>query len=370
MSTLFTPVKIGSLPLTHRIAMAPMSRYRADDTHVPTPAMATYYSQRACVPGTLLIAEASFISPNQIGFANGPGIYNEEQVAAWKKVTDAVHARGSFIVCQLLAAGRAVDPDVAADKGVEVLSSSAVVQDAEHVVPRAMTMTEIQRTVQEFATAAKNAMRAGFDAVEIHGAYGYLVDQFLQDTCNIREDAYGGSIENRSRFAIDVVRAVARAIGPGRTALRLSPWSRVQGMRMADPISQFSHVIKEVGALGPLAYLHLVNSRVHGFEDVDAPAEEGLEFAFELWDGPILVAGGYDDESAKRFVDEEVGGRNNVVVVIGRPFTSNPDLVFRIREGIPLAPYRREWFYTPKMLEGFADFPFSDEFLKTEGGGC
>ncbi|KAL3488243.1 hypothetical protein BJX62DRAFT_253437 [Aspergillus germanicus] len=370
MSNLFTPLKIGSMPLTHRIAMAPMSRYRADDSHVPTPAMACYYSQRACVPGTLLIAEASFISPNQIGFANGPGIYNEEQIVAWKKVTDAVHARGSFIVCQLLAAGRAVDPAVASAERVEVLSSSATQQDAEHAVPRAMTVTEIQRTVQEFALAAKNAIRAGFDAVEIHGAYGYLVDQFLQDTCNVREDAYGGSIENRSRFAIEVVQAVARAVGPERTALRLSPWSRVQGMRMADPIPQFSHVIKDVGALGPLAYLHLVNSRVHGFEDVDSPASESLDFAFELWDGPILVAGGYNGESAKRFVDEEVGGRKNVVVVIGRPFTSNPDLVFRIREGIPLAPYRREWFYTPRALEGFADFPFSDEFLEMHGSGC
>ncbi|KAL3451443.1 FMN-linked oxidoreductase [Aspergillus insuetus] len=370
MSNLFTPLKVGTMPLTHRIAMAPMSRYRADDTHVPTPAMATYYSQRACVPGTLLIAEASFISPDQIGFANGPGIYNEEQVAAWKKVTDAVHARGSFIVCQLLAAGRAVDPAVASAEGVEVLSSSAVAQDAEHVVPRAMTVTEIQRTVKEFAAAAENAIRAGFDAVEIHGAYGYLVDQFLQDTCNVREDAYGGSIGNRSRFTIEVVRAVARAIGPERTALRLSPWGRVQGMRMADPIPQFSHVIREVGALGPLAYLHLVNSRVHGFEDVDAPASESLDFAFKLWNGPILVAGGYNGESTKRFLDEEVGGRENVVVVIGRPFTSNPDLVFRIREGIPLAPYRREWFYTPRALEGFADFPFSDEFLEMHGSGC
>jgi NADPH2 dehydrogenase len=369
MSNLFTPLRIGTMPLTHRIAMAPMSRYRADDSHIPTPAMDTYYSQRASVPGTLLIAEASFISAGQIGFNNGPGIYNEEQVAAWRKVTDAVHAQGSFIVCQLLAAGRAVDPAIVPKEGVEVLSSSAIAQDAEHLVPRAMTIDEIQRTVEEFAAAAKNAIRAGFDAVEIHGAYGYLVDQFLQDTCNVRDDAYGGSVENRSRFAVEVVRAVARAVGPERTALRLSPWSRVQGMRMADPIPQFSHVIREVAALGPLAYLHLVNSRVHGFEDVDAPVEEGLDFAFKLWDGPILVAGGYDAESAKRFLDEEVGGRKNVVVVIGRPFTSNPDLVFRIREGIPLTPYQREWFYTPRALEGFADFPFSDDFLQMRGGG-
>jgi NADPH2 dehydrogenase len=370
MSNLFTPLKIGSIPLAHRIAMAPMSRYRADDFHVPTPAMATYYSQRACVPGTLLIAEASFISPNQAAFPNGPGIYNEAQIDGWRRVTDAVHARGSLIVCQLIAVGRAIDPAVASAKGIEILSASAVAQDDDHAVPRAMSAEDIQRTVEEFATAAKNAIHAGFDAVEIHGAYGYLVDQFLQDTCNIRGDGYGGSVEKRSRFAIEVVSAVSRAIGLEKTALRLSPWSRVQGMRMADPAEQFSHVIKEVAALGPLAYLHIVNSRVHGFEDVDAPVDEGLDFAFKLWDGPILVAGGYNADSAKRFVDEDMGGRDNVVVVIGRPFTSNPDLVFRIREDIPLAPYRREWFYTPEKLEGFADFPFSDRFLEMERGGC
>ncbi|KAJ0419766.1 hypothetical protein BJY00DRAFT_285494 [Aspergillus carlsbadensis] len=347
MSTLFTPLNLGCIHLTHRIAMA------------------TYYSQRACVPGTLLIAEASFISPSQIGFANGPGIYNEKQIAGWRTVTDAVHNQGSFIVCQLLAVGRAVDPAFARDRGVEVLSSSAIPLDAEHAVPRAMALDEIQQTVTDFATAATNAMRAGFDAVEIHGAYGYLIDQFLQDTCNTREDTYGGSIAKRSRFALEVVQAVARAVGPQRTALRLSPWSRVQGMRMADPVPQFAHVIRELAALG-LAYLHLVSARVHGFEDVDAPVGEGLEFAFKLWSGPILVAGGFDAESARRFVNaegEDVGGRGNVVVVVGRPFTSNPDLVFRIREGIPLAPYRRESFYTPRALEGFADFPFSDEFL-------
>ncbi|KAL2848383.1 FMN-linked oxidoreductase [Aspergillus pseudoustus] len=348
--------------------MAPMSRYRSDDNHVPTPAMAAYYSQRACVPGTLIIAEASSISRNQVSAPNVPAIYSEEQIAGWREVTDAVHAHGSFIICQLLAPGRAVDPVIAARERVDIMSASAIRQDAEHAVPKAMTVEDIQQTVREFVEAAKNAIRAGFDGVEIHGAYGYLLDQFLQDTCNFRDDEYGGSIERRSRFAVEVVRAVAEAIGPERTALRLSPWSRVQGMRMADPIPQFSHLIREIASVGSLAYLHFINSRVHAFEDIDAPAEEGLDFAFKLWDGPILVAGGYDAESAKRFVDQEAAARDNVVVVIGRHFTSNPDLVFRVREGVPFAPYKREWFYKPETLQGFADFPFSDEFLQAGRG--
>jgi NADPH2 dehydrogenase len=175
-SRLFEPIAIGTMHLNHRIAMAPMSRYRADNNHTPTPAMVDYYSQRACVPGTLIITEASFISPSQVGFANRPSIYNKAQVGAWQKVTKAVHAHGSFIVCQLLAVGRAIDQVVASRKEIEVMSSSPTRQHAEHAISRAMTVEDIQQTVRDFATAAENAIRAGFDAVEVQGAYGYLIN--------------------------------------------------------------------------------------------------------------------------------------------------------------------------------------------------
>ncbi|OJJ42621.1 hypothetical protein ASPZODRAFT_76587 [Penicilliopsis zonata CBS 506.65] len=230
-----------------------------------------------------------------------------------------------------------------------------------HAVPRAMTMEEIQKTAGEFGRAARNAMRAGFDAVEIHAANGYLIDQFLQDTANVRTDAYGGSVENRARFALEVVRAVVEAIGADRTALRLSPWSRVAGMGMQDPIPQLTHLIREVNALGRLAYLHLTESRIHGFTDIDAPDAETLDFAVALWDGPVLLAGGYSADSARQVVDGKFRDKD-VVVVFGRYFISNPDLPFRIKAGVALTPYRRETFYTHSR-EGYTDYAFSGEFL-------
>ncbi len=258
MSHLSEPLQIGRCTLKHRIVMAPLTRLRADDNHVPVDMMVDYYSQRASVPGTLLITEANFISSNARGRdENAPGIFSLQQIDNWTRVADAVHAKGSFIFMQLWHLGRAARQRALDKAGLEMLSSSDVPISDEHPTPRPMTEEEIQETIRSFALAASNAISAGFDGVEIHGANGYLVDQFIQDTCNRRKDRWGGSVENRSRFCLEVTKAVCEAIGADRTGVRLSPFSDFQAMGMKDPIPQFTHLISHLRPLN-LAYLHLV----------------------------------------------------------------------------------------------------------------
>lgn len=357
-SRLFKPLKVGSIELKNRVAMAPLTRFRANDEHVILPMAADYYGQRASAPGTLLITEATYITQKHGGYPNVPGIYNQEQIDAWKKVTDAVHDKGSFIYLQLWALGRVANKDFAKSKGLEVMSSSATQLNDDYAVPKEMSKEDIDSTVSAYAKAAKNAIAAGFDGVEIHGANGYLIDQFLQDNCNKRTDSYGGSVENRSRFAMQVAQAVVDAVGADRTGIRLSPFSEFQGMKMQDPVPQFSDIIKKLNKLG-LAYLHLVESRVSGNADVEG--SDSLNELLPLFDGPLLIAGGLKPDSAKRLVDEERKDRD-VVVVFGRYFISTPDLVFRLEKGIDLNPYDRDTFYKAKSADGYTDYAFSKEF--------
>lgn len=360
--SLFTPVNVGRLQLSSRLAMAPLTRYRADDAHVHTQIAVEYYAQRASVPGTLLVTEATFISPRASGYANVPGIYNSAQVAAWKKVTDAVHAKGSYIYCQLWALGRAAKPDLVRKEAGETsfVGSSDVPIQAGTEAPRPLEEKEIWGFVQDYAHAAKLAIEAGFDGVEIHGANGYLIDQFTQDTCNKREDAWGGSVEKRSRFGLEVAKAVVDAVGADRTGIRLSPFSTFQAMKMTHPIEQFSHLIKGLKEL-KLAYLHLVESRISGNADVEAT--EKVDPLMEIWGktSPILLAGGFQPESAKKAVEEEYT-KQDVLIVFGRHFISNPDLPFRLQRGIPLTKYNRNTFYVTGSPEGYTDYPFSKEF--------
>ncbi|TLS29421.1 hypothetical protein PpBr36_02130 [Pyricularia pennisetigena] len=354
MSKLFTPLKVGNVQLAHRIAMAPMSRFRADDDHVPMSIVAEYYKQRACVPGTLLISEATLISPRAGAYRNSPGIWTKEQIAGWKAVTDAVHGQGSFIYLQLWHLGRTADPTASAP-GHELLSSSAVAMDDKHPTPREMTEEEIQQAIRDFATAARNAIEAGFDGVEVHAANGCLVDQFLQDTCNKRTDGWGGSVENRARFALEVTRAVVEAVGADRTSIRLSPYSDFQGMLMADPAPTFGYVVDQLRPLR-LAFVHFIESKNGDDTSVDWLVKRygGA--------GPVLVANGFTPESAKKAVDETYKDLD-VVVVFGRLFIGNPDLVFRIKEGVPTEPIGSEQdFVTPKTPKGYIDFPFSAEY--------
>ncbi|KAL4786415.1 hypothetical protein BJX76DRAFT_365795 [Aspergillus varians] len=357
---LFKPLKIGNVEVNHRIGMAPLTRSRATDDRVPTPLMKEYYSQRASVPGTLILSEGTFISPSACGgFANAPGIWSEDQVAAWKTITDEVHRKGCTIFCQIFAMGRAADVQVAIKDGVGIVGPSAIPIDQGAPIPRPMTIEEIEQTVQGFANAAKNAIRAGFDGVECHGANGYLADQFIQDTSNNRDDKYGGSVQNRSRFINEVMEAVVDAVGPERVGLRLSPWSQFQGMGMENPLPQFTDIIAKASHLN-LAYLHLVEARVSGGSDYGG--NDRLDFAYKLWNGPLLVAGGYSPLDAQRLLDEEYPDKD-IVVIFGRHFIANPDLVYRVKEGLELTAYDRETFYVRNSPVGYIDYPFSLEYL-------
>lgn len=275
---LFTPFKVGSTELDHRVVMAPLTRFRADNDYVPTDVMAQYYAQRAVVPGTLIISEATFISAKAGGYPNIPGLWTDAQLAAWKKVTDGIHAKGSKAFAQLWHLGRAGYPDPVGSGGAipddkfnyekDFVSASNVPMYEGGPAPRPLTEEEIWATINDYATAARNAVeKGGFDGVEIHAAHGYLIDQFTQDTSNKRTDQWGGSIENRARFAIEVSKAVIKAVGVERVGIRLSPWSNFQGMRMTDPIPQFSYLIQQLRKLD-LAYLHIVEPRVAGGESI------------------------------------------------------------------------------------------------------
>lgn len=365
-SRLFKPLKIGDMDIQHRIGMAPLTRCRASHDRVPTPLMKEYYAQRCAVPGTLLISEGTFVSANCGGFPSAPGIWREDQVAAWKTITDEVHSRGCFMFCQLFAMGRAADVEVACTEGAQILAPSAIPIEEGAAVPHAMTIDEIQQTVLDFIQASKNAIRAGFDGVEIHGANGYLLDQFLQDVSNQRHDDYGGSVENRSRLLDEIIRAVVGAIGPNCVGLRLSPWSTFQGMRMDDPIPQFTDVIKKASQSN-IAYLHLVEARTSGATDFDA--DDRLDFAYDLWNGPLLVAGGYTPLEAQKLVDEDYPEKD-IIVIFGRLFISNPDLIFRVKEGLKLSPYNRETFYVMQSAVGYLDYPLSKEYLSDRQGVC
>lgn len=358
MSKLFAPLKIGKRTLNQRIAMAPMTRLRADQSHLPLPSVTEYYRQRASVPGSLIVTETTVISPRHGGYPNVPGIYSDSQIAGWKKVTDAVHDKGSYIYLQLWALGRAANPGFLEKGNHPLLSASDIPMKSpfsdELHRPRPMTEKEIEGSISDFTVAAENAILAGFDGVEIHGANGYLVDQFLQDISNTRTDNWGGSIKNRSRFAIEVTRAVAASIGNDRTAIRLSPWSRYQGMRMENPVPQFSDVVQQLAQL-KLAYVHACES--------DAKDNgEGLDWLLKAYGdaSPVLVAGNYNGESAQKAVDTTYAP-HDVVVAFGRPYISNPDLAFKVKKGIPFVPFDSATMYG-QGPKGYIDYGFSKEF--------
>jgi NADPH2 dehydrogenase len=358
-SRLFKSLQIGDVVAKHRIGMAPLTRSRATDDRVPTPLMKEYYSQRAAMPGTLIITEGTLISKICGGFPNAPSIWREDQIAAWRTITDEIHSNGCFIFCQLFETGRAADVEVAREEGLTIVGPSAIPTEEGNVVPQAMTLKEIKQTVQKFVEASKNAIKAGFDGVEIHGANGFLLDQFIQDVSNKRYDEYGGSIENRSRLLNDVIKSVVNAIGPKRVGLRLSPWSTYQGMGMKDPIPQFTDVINKANQSN-IAYLHLIESRVSGSED--CAGQDRLDFAYNLWNGPLLVAGGYTPHGAQKLVDEKYPDKD-IMVLFGRSFISNPDLVYRIRKDLDLSAYDRDTFYVCQSPVGYSDYPFSKEYL-------
>ncbi|KAL4982523.1 NADH:flavin oxidoreductase NADH oxidase family protein [Aspergillus falconensis] len=372
-SRLFEPLRVGNMELKHRIVFPPLTRNRNDDDHTPLPFMVKYYADRASIPGTLVISEATAVSHLEEGQDNTPGFVSERQVAAWKDIIDTVHAKGSYYFQQIWGMGRAAYPEFMAKKGLKYRSSSAVPMEGVNTIPEEMTEEEISEIIQSFVDTAKRVIAAGGDGVEIHCAHGYLLDQFLSDAVNKRTDRWGGSTENRARLVLEVVKAVADAVGAPRVALRLSPYAAFQGAEKGDIVGQYLYIIKQLKKMAaPLAYLSLVEATgdpgamIFGGKTVNQG--KTLDFILEAWDNwsPVIVAGGYRPETAAWALEEHYR-KWNTLVAFGRHFLANPDLVFRIQHRIELNKYDRPTFYLAKNEVGYNDYPFSKKYLAEQG---
>lgn len=353
---LFTPLSAPSLPLRNRIVMAPMTRSRAVDHNAPNALMAEYYGQRASAG--LIITEGTSPSPNGLGYARIPGLFNQAHVQGWKQVTDAVHAKGGKIFVQLMHTGR-VAHVANLPAGAEVLAPTAEPCPGEmhtdsqgmqpHSAPRAMTEEDINHAVAEYARSARRAMDAGFDGVELHAANGYLIEQFLNANVNHRTDGYGGSIEGRNRFALEVVRATVAAIGADRVGIRLSPYGVFNGMgAYPDVEAQVLALTEALSRMGIL-YLHLLDHSALGAPPVPAEFKLRLRVAFQ---GMFILAGGFDRASAESAL--EAGHAD--LIAFARPFIANPDLVERMQAQAALNPLDMATFYTPGP-RGYTDYP-------------
>lgn len=353
---LFEPFGARSLQLKNRVVMAPMTRSRAVEANTPNALMAEYYGQRASAG--LIITEGTSPSPNGLGYARIPGLFNDAQLRGWKAVTDAVHAQGAKIFVQLMHTGR-VAHVANLPAGAEVLGPMAeacpgeMYTDAKgmqpHSLPRAMGERDIAHAVGEYANAAKRALEAGFDGVELHAANGYLIEQFLNANVNRRSDGYGGTIAGRNRFAIEVSRAVVTAIGADRVGIRLSPYGVFNSTGAYPEVeAQYLSLARELSAIG-LLYLHLVDHSAMGAPPVPAEFKAKLRSAF---DGLFMPAGGFDRASAESALAEKRAD----LVAFGRPFLANPDLVERMRAGAALNAPDMATFYTPGP-KGYTDYP-------------
>ena len=353
--SLFSPVPLGPLTLRNRVVMAPMTRSRAGAGNVPTPLTVAYYAQRASAG--LIVSEGAQVSPQGVGYANTPGIHTDAQVAAWRAVTDAVHAEGGRIFLQLWHVGRVSHPSMQPDGGLPVAPSAVAPQGRVYtstgpqpfVVPRALDRAELPGVVAQFAEGARRSREAGFDGVEVHGANGYLLDQFLRTGSNRRDDDYGGPVQHRARLLVEVVEAVAAAWEPGRVGVRFSPTSPFNSMHDDDPIDTFGHAAAALDRFG-LAYLHVI-APVAGPAVVPGAPDVVPEIR-RRFRGPLIVNGGYDGPSAEAAVASGAAD----LVSFGVPYISNPDLVERLAIGAPLAPADRATFYGGGA-RGYTDYP-------------
>ena len=352
---LFSSWSIGDMPLRNRIVMAPMTRARANDEGVPSPHTATYYGQRSTAG--LIVAEATNISPQAIGFANAPGIYTPEQIEGWKPVTDAVHANGSKIFLQLWHTGRISLPMFhggelpVAPSAVE-FSASIFTRDgrAQAVTPRALRTEEIPGIVNDYAQAAANAMEAGFDGVELHAATGMLPTQFLHASSNTRTDEYGGSLERRARFILDVLDACLAVTGASRTAVRLFPYSTYLESGEIDPVETYTYLLQQLSPRA-LGYVHLVEGQT-GPIALPEGLPSFLNIARDTLNCDLIVNGGYDRESGNALIAEGLVD----AVAYGAPFIANPDLVERFANDWPIETTDRAIFYGGDEA-GYIDFP-------------
>ncbi|CAK4732834.1 unnamed protein product [Aphanomyces euteiches] len=372
MASLFDPLTVGSLSLSHRVVLAPLTRYRASAVEngvesVPTDIMVKYYGQRAS-PGGLLISEASPICPEGRPNILAPAIFDPLHVERWRPVTEAVHAKGGYIFLQMWHVGAwshsAFDsqgrpPPSSAEFKIKTTQVNTRDGLKDRETSRMLTTEEIPGVIQQYVDAAKRAIEAGFDGVEIHGANSYLLDQFINDQINIqRTDQYGGSLENRLRLPVEVATAVAAAIGPERTGIRFSPFGSIGGKRDSDPVTTWSTLLRKLNPL-KLAFVHLVEPRIMGDYDgqnAPDPAVVNLKPFREAYDGVLIAAGGHTPETARA----SVASGETDAIAFGRHFISNPDLPSRIQHDRPLTPYIRETFYTPGEV-GYTDYKTWDE---------
>lgn len=348
MKTLFDPLELGELSLPNRLVMAPLTRCRAGDSRVPNDLMVEYYTQRASAG--LILSEATSVTPMGVGYPGTPGIWSEQQVDGWRRVTDSVHAAGGRILLQLWHVGRISDP-IYLD-GRKPVAPSAIAPKGhvslvrpmkDYEVPRALETSEIAEVVEAYRLGAENAKKAGFDGVEVHGANGYLLDQFLQSSTNLREDDYGGSIENRARLMLEVTDAAIGVWGAGRVGMHLAPRCDSHDMGDSDPLATFTYVARELGRRG-IAFLFTREHR-------NAPAiSDAIREAFG---GPLIANEGLTPDSARQLVEDG----SAEAVSFGRLFIANPDLVRRLRENAPLNEPNPATFYGPDAA-GYTDYPF------------
>lgn len=353
---LFDAFPLRAIPLKNRAVMSPLTRSRAVDNNTPNSLMATYYAQRASAG--LIITEGTSPSPNGLGYARIPGLFNDAQVQGWRLVTDAVHAKGGKIVVQLMHTGR-VTHQANLPAGAEVLGPSPETCPGEmwtdtqgsqpHSPPRAMTEADIQAVIGEYTTAARLAIQAGFDGIELHAANGYLLEQFLNANVNRRTDGYGGTAEGRNRLVLEVARSAVKEIGAERVGIRLSPYGVVNSTGTFEGVDeQYLALVKKLSGLG-LMYVHVLDHSAMGAPPVPAKLKADLRTAF---DGPFILAGGQNKASAQQALSD---GRADLIA-IGRPFIANPDLVERWRQDAPLNAPAPDTFYTPGA-KGYTDYP-------------
>jgi N-ethylmaleimide reductase len=355
---IFSSYKLGDTELKNRVVMAPMTRARAIQ-NIPNELMAEYYSMRA--EAGLLITEGTAPSANGVGYARIPGIYNQAQIEGWKKVTDKVHEKDGKIFLQLMHTGRVSHP-LNMEDGTQVLAPSAIALKGEmytdqegmkfYPVPKAMTLEEIKSTQLEYVTAAKNAIEAGFDGVEIHGANGYLIDQFLNPASNMRTDEYGGSIENRARFAIETATQIVAAIGSEKTGIRISPYGVFNDMEIFEGIDEaFTYLATELGKLN-LVYIHTVDHSSQGAPEVPQSIKDKIRGAFA---GTFIESGGLNKAKAEAILNNGQGD----LVAFGVPFLANSDLVYKMKNDIALNAPDTSTFYTPGAA-GYVDYPIAE----------
>jgi N-ethylmaleimide reductase len=369
--SLFSPLQVGPYKLDHRLVMAPLTRMRAERPSLaPRPLNAEYYGQRA-TPGGLIIAEATPVMATGHGNPGVPGIYSEQQIKGWRAVVDAVHAKGGLIFLQLWHVGRVSHSSFQPGGVLPVAPSAVPIADLTgmtahgkpepYETPRALETREVADVVESFRQAARNAMEAGFDGVEIHGANGYLIEQFLQSRTNLRTDQYGGSIANRARFLMEVTQAVVEVWGANRVGVRLTPYGIANGSGEADPMPLYTHVIKALNPLG-LAYLHFIEPRSSGAGRAEVNHQNvpsAMVLFRPIWKGILISAGGFTGETA----DAAIAAGHADAIAFGRSFIANPDLPRRLQQGFPLTPYNRATFYGGEEA-GYTDYPAHDELQK------